>query len=230
MKKDLKKDLKKRKTDSSDREQGLCIIGLGNPGEDGTRHNVGFQLVDELVCLLGISLKKKLFAPYIYADMRSDNLPLPGGDAAVVKDADPPQHRFTRLILVKPLTYMNKSGMVIPDILRYYGPNLCFVVAADNLDLPPGVARLKRQGGTAGHNGLRSVSEHLERNFWPLYIGVGRPSGKADVISHVLGKPGRSEQELYAANMGLWASQLLRLFSDDLDTVMELINSSRNNV
>ena len=231
------KKLKKRKNNVSSPpgtfsnlvyDQSLCIIGLGNPGQDEARHNVGFRFVDELARLLGLPLKKKIFSPCLCASILSKNI------RELEKGANPSQERkvrlqesFTRIILVKPLSYMNRSGIVIPYLLRNYGRKLRFVVVADNMDLPPGVARLKKQGGNAGHKGLKSIGEYLGGNFCPLYIGVGRPPKGEDVVSHVLGVPNRKEQDQYDKGIELWATLLLHLISDDLETVMQRINSSR---
>ncbi len=177
----------------------------------GSRHNVGFHLVDEIAEISGLSFRKKLFSKYLYAEGMNH-------EGAT----------FRKIVLVKPLTYMNNSGTVIPDILRNYGEDVQFLVAADNMDLPPGIVRLKRRGGTAGHNGLKSVTEYLDDDFWPLYIGVGHPGTKSAVTSHVMEKMNRHEQVLYKRFMPTWAGYILKLSSEPFDTVLQNINSSRN--
>lgn len=191
---------------------GLCVVGLGNRGMDGTRHNIGFQFVDELADILDIPFKKRIFEPYLYAKAA------PGG------------RLFKQIILVKPLTNMNRSGAVIPFLLRNYGTDTRFVIVVDNMDLPPGIARLKKQGGTAGHNGLKSVFEYLGKDFWPLYIGVGHPGRKSDVVDYVLGSLNEREQTIYKTCLRVWAEHLLDLLSGDLETVMQQINSSQKDV
>ncbi len=106
------------------------------------------------------------------------------------------------VVFVKPLTYMNRSGLVLPRLMSRYhaGPEKLLVVC-DNLDLEVGRIRLKRGGGTAGHNGLKSVVAETESTeFYRLYIGIGRPSQGVSVVEHVLGSPSEHEgQELETA-------------------------------
>ena len=212
----------------SDVELSLCIIGLGNPGYDDTRHNVGFQFVDAFAAMLGEAFKKEFFTPYLTAVAPATHIAISSGQQKktlnpIILQDD--QVRFQQIILVKPLTYINKSGLVIPHLLRKYGTDLCFLVVADNMDLPLGAMRLKKRGGTAGHNGLKSIMEYLGKNFYPLYIGVGRP--KSDVISHVLGTWNKEEQDLCDKCIVGLVNILVRLFSDDLDTIIQLVNSYR---
>lgn len=144
---------------------GLLILGLGNPGERyrGTRHNVGFALVDRLAERFGLVPRRPLFRKFELA----------GGP----------------ILLCKPLTYMNRSGDVIPYLLRRFDPEtICPVV--DNMDLPPGEVRMKTRGTSSNHNGLKSVERALGGVDFPrIYIGIGRPAKGVDVIEHVLGTP-----------------------------------------
>lgn len=145
----------------------LVVVGLGNPGPRyaRTRHNVGFDLVDRLAERLGLRWRSPLFRPVMVA-------------------------RTGGLILVKPLTFMNRSGTVFPYVLRRYrcSPDaLCVVL--DNMDLPAGEVRIKQRGGTAGHNGLKSVASVLGTDdYLRLYIGIGRPSEAGTTIDHVIGE------------------------------------------
>ncbi|MFW5828362.1 MAG: aminoacyl-tRNA hydrolase [Alkalispirochaeta sp.] len=148
----------------------LLVVGLGNPGPkfSHTRHNVGFDLIEALSVSVACTLRRPWLRPVEWCS---------------------PQRSSVRVGLAAPLTYMNRSGAVIPYLLKKSGVSLeRMVIAVDNMDLPPGEIRMKRRGGTAGHNGLKSISATIGSDEYPrLYIGVGRPAAQTDTISHVLG-------------------------------------------
>lgn len=156
------------------------IVGLGNPGPKYqlTRHNAGFWFADLLARThhASFSQEKKLH-----------------GEACEISIAG---HRVR---LLKPLTYMNLSGQAVAAAVSYYKiePEHVLVVY-DEIDLPPGRAKLKFDGGHAGHNGIRSIVEHIGTAFWRLRIGVGHPGpGRRDeVVNHVLERATAEEQEL----------------------------------
>jgi PTH1 family peptidyl-tRNA hydrolase len=159
------------------------IVGLGNPGPEyeATRHNAGFWFVDLLAREHGgtFSRERKLH-----------------GEAAEIVIAG------SRIRLLKPMTYMNLSGQSVGAAVSYYKiPTEHVLVAYDELDLPPGRAQLKFDGGSAGHNGIASVIEHIGTKFWRLRFGVGHPrdqeqagGGRKGVIEHVLKRAGGSEE------------------------------------
>jgi PTH1 family peptidyl-tRNA hydrolase len=183
-------------------------VGLGNPGPrfEGTRHNVGFAVVEETAARLDVSLRKPLFARYRLARTASSS-------------------EDDRLVLAEPLTYMNRSGDALPGILRRAGVETdSAVVVCDNLDLPAGRLRMKRAGGTAGHRGLASIVDALGHgNFLRLYIGIGRPE-EGDVIAHVLGSPPEAERELYDAAISRAADAVLSLRQQPPEQVMNELN------
>ena len=153
------------------------IVGLGNPGPEHTRtrHNAGFWFVDALAERLGarFGLESKLF-----------------GETAKVDIAGRP------VWLLKTATYMNLSGKSVTAALRYWKiePEEA-LLAHDELDLPPGVARLKFDGGHGGQNGLRDTMKLLGHGkFHRLRIGIGHPGHKDKVTPWVLGKPGRDDE------------------------------------
>ncbi len=138
----------------------LLVVGLGNPGREyeRTRHNVGWLVLDELARRHGGSWRSKF-----------------SGSLAEVRDGD------ARLALLKPETYMNESGRSVGAAARFFkvAPEQVLVVH-DDVDLEPGRLQARGGGGLAGHNGLRSLSQHLgSRDFLRLRIGVGRP-GRGD--------------------------------------------------
>jgi len=152
------------------------IIGLGNPGREyeSTRHNAGFRWVD------GLAQAQKL-------DFRSE--------AKFHGLAARGQLHGHEMLLFKPQTFMNASGRSVGALAQFYkiAPAEMLVVH-DELDLPPGVARLKMGGGHGGHNGLKDIIAHLgTRDFWRMRLGIGHPGERDEVSNYVLGNP-RSEE------------------------------------
>lgn len=145
----------------------FLLVGLGNPGPayERTRHNVGFDFVERLAQEASLRWESPWFRAVQIA-------------------------RSPSLVLAKPQTFMNRSGAVFPYLLsRFRVPRNKICVVVDNMDLPVGEFRMKRRGGPAGHNGLRSVGRALQSNDYArLYIGVGRPAGGSDAVEHVLGR------------------------------------------
>ena len=193
-----------------DRTLGLEILvfGLGNPGERFrmTRHNAGFMAVDAVCAAAAISLKKPWFRPYSFGSGRSEGLPIHAA---------------------KPLTFMNRSGTVLPHILSRLGLGVeNLLVVCDSLDLPAGALRLKTKGGSAGQKGLKSIIAVLgTENFMRIYIGVGRPPAGSSVISHVLGLPGGEEAAAIAGAARKAAEAALRLVKSPAEGVMNEFNT-----
>ena len=158
-------------------EQSIAlIVGLGNPDPQylSTRHNAGFWFVDTLAGELGVKLTPN-------RKMHGDV-----GEATIAAH---------RVRLLKPSTFMNRSGLAVGAATRYYKTESEQVlVVYDEIDFPPGKVRLKFDGGHAGHNGVRDIIEHIGRAFWRLRLGVGHPGSSADVVNHVL-KPATREDE-----------------------------------
>ncbi len=156
------------------------IVGLGNPGPEyeRTRHNAGADLVSELARRCGVPLtpETKFFGET--ARVRIDN-------------------RDVRLL--NPTTYMNRSGQAVGALAQFFKiPPEAILVAHDELDLPPGTARLKIGGGHGGHNGLRDIVSALgnSKNFARLRLGIGHPGAAEKVVGYVLKKAPRAEQTL----------------------------------
>jgi len=156
----------------------FLIIGLGNPGPKyaETRHNAGFWFLDRLLAEAGAGLRSQ---PKLQAE--SARTELFGHD----------------VILARPTTYMNHSGQSVRAVVDYYRvPVGRLLVAYDDLDLPPGVVRLKQGGGHGGHNGVRDIVQHLGDNgFGRLRIGIGHPGHRNAVTRYVLG---RSPAQIHA--------------------------------
>ena len=158
------------------------IVGLGNPGREyaATRHNAGAWWVARLADQVGVTLK---------ADAKFHGL------CARIGQGD------SESWLLNPQTYMNASGRAVAALCRFYRiqPEQMLVVH-DELDLPPGVSRLKLDGGLGGHNGLKDIVAHLgTREFWRLRIGIGHPGEKHAVVNYVLQPPRKEEAALIEA-------------------------------
>ena len=155
-----------------------AIVGLGNPGPEHltTRHNAGFWFVDLLARRAGAE-----FRDYRKYSGETARIGLGGQD----------------LILLKPSTYMNRSGLSIRQLSDFFkiAPEQ-ILIAHDEMDLPVGGIRLKHGGGHGGHNGLRDAIAHIGDSFWRLRLGVGHPGNKADVIDYVLTRAPRAEEDL----------------------------------
>ena len=154
------------------------VFGLGNPGPDHAhdRHNAGFRFIELLA--------ERYSAPPFSGNQRARTA------AARISIEG------ARVMLIKPLAWMNSSGQVVRGVLDYFklAPSAALVVH-DDLDLPPGTARLKSGGGHGGHNGLRDVIRHCGPDFQRLRIGVGHPGDKDRVTPYVLSKPTASESK-----------------------------------
>ena len=154
------------------------VVGLGNPGPTyaRTRHNAGFDFVEELARRAGAGFKR---------ESRHQ------GEVARARIAE------QELWLLKPLTYMNLSGGSVQSLAGFHkiAPE-AILVAHDELDFPPGVARLKQGGGAGGHNGLRDVMARLGEMFWRLRIGIGHPGDRSAVLDYVLGRPPQAQAGL----------------------------------
>ena len=154
----------------------LLIVGLGNPGSRyaANRHNIGFMAVDEIV-------RRHCFSPWRQRFQ---------GDVAEGRlDGE-------KTMALKPRTYMNESGRAVGEAMRFFKlrPE-DVVVFHDELDLAPGKLRVKRGGGHAGHNGLRSIIAHIGPDFRRVRIGIGHPGDPARVTGYVLGDFAKSDRE-----------------------------------
>jgi PTH1 family peptidyl-tRNA hydrolase len=155
------------------------IIGLGNPGRQysGTRHNVGYRVVEELARRHGVEKEESRFDAIL-------------GHLRIGSE---------KVILAKPLTYMNLSGKTVQPLARWYKIDLNdLIVICDDMDLQPGIIRLRPKGGTGGHKGLASITDRLgTKDFSRLRVGVGHPAHEnQEVVNWVLGKFSPAEEEL----------------------------------
>jgi PTH1 family peptidyl-tRNA hydrolase len=186
------------------------IVGLGNPGAEHlrTRHNAGFWFVDALARREGAryGLEAKLH----------------GETAKTVLVGQP-------LLLLKPNTFMNKSGIAVASALRYWKiePEE-MLVAHDDLDLPPGTARLKFDGGHGGQNGLRDIFAHLGHGrFHRLRLGIGHPGDKDRVTPWVLGRPGKADEEAILGAVGAALDVLPLAIAGNFNEAMKRLHTAQ---
>ena len=184
------------------------IVGLGNPGADyvDTRHNAGFWLIDEVAADQGLSFR---FVKRFNAD--ECKFKAHGRD----------------VFLQKPQTFMNRSGQSVAALARYYKIAVEeILVIHDELDLPPGVNRIKQSGGHGGHNGLRDIINHLgSRDFFRLRVGIGHPGDSKQVVNYVLHKPSVADLNLIeAANRDTLAA-MPQLLEGRIDKAMQALHT-----
>ncbi len=171
----------------------MLIVGLGNPGDDydTTRHNIGFMVIDELIARHNASrCSSSSFQGELY--------------------------KFHNHFLLKPLTFMNLSGKSVVKVKNFYKIE-DVVVIHDDLDLPFGALRFKKGGGHGGHNGLKSVDEHITKEYIRVRMGIGKPEHKGEVVSYVLGKFTTQEQECLEKFVAHTADAIEFLLQHSLD-------------
>lgn len=181
------------------------IVGLGNPGNEysETRHNVGFMVIDELARQLGITSWKK----------KSQSL------IAECRGTEP-------MVLVKPQTFMNLSGVAVGELARWYKVAVeDIVVIFDDMDLPVGRLRLRLKGGSGGHKGIESILTHLPKdNFGRIRIGIDRPQTGWQVVDHVLSRFTTEEQPLLKEAVLKAAEAAACVVEKGIDKAMNVYN------
>jgi len=163
-------------------------VGLGNPGAQYAmhRHNVGFMVVDTLAEVHGFGPVQKKFQGWLQEGRIGSE----------------------KILLLKPATFMNESGRAVGEAMRFYKLGVeALTVFHDELDLAPFKVKVKQGGGTAGHNGLRSIDQHLGAEFRRVRLGIGHPGHKDRVTGYVLGNYAKAEVDDLAAMLGAVASE-----------------------
>jgi PTH1 family peptidyl-tRNA hydrolase len=186
----------------------LLVVGLANPGAEyeGTRHNVGAEVVEVLAARHGAKLRK-------------------GKDRALVDEV---AIGSKRLALAIPITYMNLAGEAVAPLVRRHGIDdpQRLVIVHDELDLPVGTLKVKVGGGLAGHNGLKSVKAHLHTDdFVRVRIGIGKPLGKAQGADHVLKRPGKADRQQLDVVVQEAADAVELVFTDGPAAAMHRFNT-----
>ena len=199
------------------------IVGLGNPGDDyeRTRHNLGFWFVDELARRHGGGERKPVRASRtarLLDLFRSE----PRHQAELVRIRISGEEVW----LMKPQSYMNRSGGPVGRVAHFYKVSPAeILVAYDELDFPPGIARLKLGGGAAGHNGVRDIAAHVGPEFWRLRIGIGRPSARGQGSDHVLGRASADEERLIHDTIAAAADTVPVLMREGAQKAMNFLHS-----
>jgi PTH1 family peptidyl-tRNA hydrolase len=181
-----------------------AVVGLGNPGREyaGTRHNIGFAVVDELARRANVSFES---AP---------------AEALIAR------WRLRETMLAKPMTFMNLSGQAVGELLRYFKIEPAdLLIVVDEVQLPLGKIRARARGSAGGHNGLKSVIEHLGTDFARLRVGVGRGDERRDLADHVLARFDKAEAD-EVARMTTRAADAAEMFiTSGIGAVMNAYNS-----
>ncbi|WP_281951368.1 aminoacyl-tRNA hydrolase [Nitrosophilus kaiyonis] len=191
----------------------FLVVGLGNPGPKykNNRHNIGFMVVDYLVNHLNpIPISKKDFKGELYK----------------LKD----------ILLLKPSTFMNLSGESVKAVKNFYKiKNSNIIVIHDDLDLPFGAIRFKKGGSSGGHNGLKSIDNHIGNDYIRVRIGIGRPKDKSQVVNFVLNDFNEEEKKYLDDIIKKASLAVIELTKEDLDKVRSRFSQKgivlkRNNV
>ena len=184
-----------------------AVVGLGNPGDKHAhdRHNAGFWFADALAQRQGVAFRadRKMHGELIKLDLYGQDV-----------------------LLLKPMTFMNRSGQAVQAMMSYYKlkPDEILVVH-DDLDLPPGTARLKTGGGHGGNNGLRDIINKIGADFRRLRIGIGHPGHKDRVLGHVLNKPSREQEAAMLDSIERGMTALDKLLQDGWDKATQYLHT-----
>ena len=186
----------------------FLIVGLGNPGPkySETRHNAGFWFLDRLAELENARFKRQL-----RLKARTARISLNGHDC----------------ILARPTTFMNHSGQSVRAVMDYFKLKAAnMLVAYDELDLPPGTARLKQGGGHGGHNGMRDIFRHTtDHDFLRLRIGIGHPGNKDAVTAYVLGRAPSGQERSIRDSIADAVSVMPRVVDGDVAGAMKELHT-----
>ena len=180
--------------------------GLGNPGPKYAmnRHNVGFMAVDVIADMYDFGPVQKKFSGWVQEGRIGSE----------------------KILLLKPATFMNESGRSVAEAMRFYKlePD-ALTVFHDELDLAPFKVKVRMGGGLAGHNGLRSINQHLGPDFRRVRIGIGHPGEARQVVNYVLGRPGKAEQEAIERSLDECLATLPLVLSGDWAKAMNRLHS-----
>ena len=182
-----------------------AIVGLGNPDKkyDKTRHNIGFDVIDELASQMGVQVNTRRHKALCGIGMIGNE----------------------KVILVKPQTYMNNSGESVREVMDFYklDPQQEIIIIADDISLDVGKIRIRAKGSAGGHNGLKSIIAHTgTQNFKRIKVGVGENHG--DLVNHVLGKFGSKEREIVDEAVRNATSAAEVMILENIETAMNKYN------
>lgn len=197
---------RKRKSEPGSATDTYVIAGLGNPGKEyeNTRHNMGFKAIDVLSSIENIEIRKNKFHALI-------------GQGKI---------EGKKAVLVKPETYMNRSGIAVRESAMYFDvPSQNLIVIYDDIDLPAGTIRIRKAGGAGTHNGMKSVVEQLgTKDFIRIRIGVGAAEGDEDLVERVIGKVPKDEQAVLQKAAEEAARSAIDIIAYGADRAMNMHN------
>lgn len=180
------------------------IAGLGNPGKEytGTRHNVGFDTLDYLAEKYNVNMNKLKFNS-VYGEVTING---------------------EKVMLVKPVTYMNRSGIAIDEIIKFYKiPVENLIVIYDDIDIPVGTLRIRPHGSPGTHNGMRSIIQHVGNNFPRIRIGIGR-NPNMDLADYVLQRFSGEDKDKISPIMVKAAEAAVEIIEKSIDSAMQKYN------
>lgn len=184
----------------------FLIVGLGNPEEEysNTRHNMGFDTINKLANEYNIKINKNKFKGLC-------------GSGIIENE---------KVILLKPQTYMNLSGESIKEAMAFYkikSENI--IVIYDDIDIEPGIIKIRKKGGSGGHNGMKSVISEIDtQNFPRIRIGIGKPENKGQLIEYVIGKMPQTDKDILEKATILGKEAILEIIKNGVDIAMNKFN------
>lgn len=182
------------------------IVGLGNPEEEysNTRHNMGFNTINELAKRYNINVSKKKFKG-LYEICNIEG---------------------KKVILLKPQTFMNLSGESIKEIVEYYNiPIEKIIVIYDDMDIEKGSIKIRKKGGAGSHNGMKSIIENLNtEDFARIRIGIGKPENNYDKINYVIGNLSKEEREALKVGVEKAAEAVIEILKNSVEIAMNKFN------
>ena len=182
------------------------IVGLGNPEEEysNTRHNMGFNTINKLAKQYNIEINKSKFKS-LY------------GNGIIEKE---------KVILLKPQTFMNLSGIAIKEVMDFYKINKEeLIIIYDDIDIEPGIIKIRKKGGPGTHNGMKSVVNEIKtQDFTRVRVGIGMPSNKSDLINYVIGKISKDDIEKLEDGTTKAKDALIEIIKNGVDTAMNKFN------
>lgn len=184
----------------------FLIVGLGNPEEEysNTRHNMGFYTINKLANEYNIKINKNKFKGLCWSGIIENE----------------------KVILLKPQTYMNLSGESIKEAMAFYkikSENI--IVIYDDIDIEPGIIKIRKKGGPGGHNGMKSVISEIDtQNFPRIRIGIGKPENKGQLIEYVIGKMPQTDKDILEKATILGKEAILEIIKNGVDIAMNKFN------
>ena len=182
------------------------IIGLGNPEKDyaNTRHNMGFNVINKLAEKYNIEVKKDKFKALF-------------GNGSIEGE---------KVVLIKPQTFMNLSGEAVQEFVNFYKiPLEDIIVIYDDIDIEPGKIRIRRNGSSGSHNGMKSLISCLNSElFTRIRVGIGKPQGHLDMIAHVIGGISEEDKEVLEKGVNIAVEAVIEILKNNIDVAMNKYN------